>query len=93
MNVPNNSVFYFYKRTDNSSVLECEVILIPLHSQHSVGYTFILTEYRDGRKDEAKLENVTSDIQKAEKFFDHICLNRIIPCQLGNAAKQILSTW
>ncbi len=91
MTLPNESVFYFFKRTDSASELECAVTLMPLHAESTVGYTFVLTSRNNGQNRTATLENVTRDRRSAEKLFDHICRNRIMPEALADTAKTILT--
>lgn len=92
MHFPDNSVFYFFKRTDNSSYLGCSVIMMPLHVQNSCGYTFTVTANMGNETVTATEENVTADRVLAERMFNFICENSTQPQDLAKVAAKFKST-
>ena len=91
MSFKNSSVFYFRKQIDNSFCLECSVTMVPLHKLALCGYTFTLTAVRNFKSETAVLENLTSDRSLAEKLFDRICADRILPSELEEFAERLIT--
>jgi hypothetical protein len=80
------------KALDNDTMLVCRVDMIPLPDENRYCYQFILEQLRGDIVDRAEINDVTSDLSRAENIFNLLCAHDVFPCHLTDVIEDYLST-